>query len=83
MHQQKLVPPFANSDSEIAEVEGFAVRQGLDQIARICGELRSARQEVLDLRGLNESYAKSLGLPRVVRTSLGFREPIQPSGEMT
>jgi hypothetical protein len=37
------VPPFALSDSELREVEQFARVSGLDQIARLAGELRSLR----------------------------------------
>lgn len=67
MHQQRFVPPFAHSAEEIDAIEGFAYRQGLDQIARVCAELRAARTEILDLRAVNEAYHKSLGLPRVTR----------------
>lgn len=42
-------PPFAVSDAELSEVEGFCKRQGLDQIGRICAELRVLRAEYLQL----------------------------------
>jgi hypothetical protein len=41
------VPPFAVSDAELREVEGFCSRNGLDQIGRICAELRVLRAEYL------------------------------------
>ncbi len=43
------IPPFAASDAELSEVEGFCERNGLDQIGRICAELRALRQEYLQL----------------------------------
>lgn len=45
----KIVPPFAVSNSELAEVEGFCSRNGLDQIGRICAELRTLRNEYIQL----------------------------------
>lgn len=45
------VPPFAVSDPELAEVEGFCSRNGLDQIGRICAELRTLRAEYVLLVG--------------------------------
>ncbi len=41
-------PPFALSDAELAEVEGFAQRSGLDQIYRLCRELRTIRRAYLE-----------------------------------
>lgn len=38
-----ITPPFAVSDAELTEVEGFCKRNGLDQIGRICAELRALR----------------------------------------
>lgn len=38
------VPPMALSDAELSEVEGFAARSGLDEIGRLCAELRTIRQ---------------------------------------
>lgn len=40
--------PMALSDAELAEVEGFAQRSGLDQIYRICAELRAIRRAYLE-----------------------------------
>ncbi len=42
-------PPFAVSDAELTEVEGFCKRNGLDQIGKICAELRTMRREFMDL----------------------------------
>lgn len=36
------------TDNELAEVEGFAKRSGLDQIHRICGELRAVRRAYIE-----------------------------------
>lgn len=43
------VPPFAVSDAELQEVEGFCSRNGLDQIGRICAELRGLRSAYMTL----------------------------------
>lgn len=43
------IPPFAVSDAELQEVEGFCSRSGLDQIGRICAELRTLRKEYVRL----------------------------------
>ncbi len=42
-------PPFAVSDAELSEVEGFCKRSGLDQIGRICAELRALRADYITL----------------------------------
>ncbi len=41
--------PFAVSTGELQEVEDFCQRNGLDQIGRICAELRVLRTEYLVL----------------------------------
>lgn len=40
-------PPLALSDAELAEVEQFARNTGLDEIGRLCAELRAVRAAYL------------------------------------
>ena len=42
-------PPFAVSDADLQEAEGFCRRNGLDQIGKICAELRTLRKEYIVL----------------------------------
>lgn len=51
MPSPNRTPPFAVSDAELSEVEGFCSRNGLDQIGRICAELRTLRSEYILLAG--------------------------------
>lgn len=46
-------PPMALTDADLSEVEGFADRNGLDQIFRICRELRALRQAYMDVCKMN------------------------------
>lgn len=71
MHQQIPVPPFAHSDDEIAAVEGFAYRRGLDQIVRLCGELRTLRVYHYEHLGQIAAYQKSLPPTKVLRVTIG------------
>ncbi len=48
MPRPNTAVPLALSDAELAEVEGFAQRSGLDQIYRICAELRTVRRAYLE-----------------------------------
>lgn len=43
------VTPFAVSDADLQEAEQFCKRSGLDQIGKICAELRTLRKEYLIL----------------------------------
>ena len=52
---QNNVPPFAVSDSDLREAEEFCRLSGLDQIGRICAELRG-------LRSAYQTQAKRLGM---------------------
>ena len=47
MPKPNRTPPFAVSDAELREVEGFCSRNGLDEIGRICAELRTMRSEYI------------------------------------
>lgn len=48
MPRPNTAVPLALPDSDLAEVEGFAQRSGLDQIYRICAELRVLRRAYLE-----------------------------------
>lgn len=57
------VPPFAISDAELQEIEQFCGRNGLDQIGRVCSELRSLRAAYL-------TQAKRLGIQSAMISDL-------------
>lgn len=49
MFNNLVVQPFALSDAELQDIEKFAAKNELINIARLCAELRSLRSAYLTL----------------------------------
>lgn len=67
--------PFAVSEAELHEVEEFCARNGLDQIGRICAELRVLRAEYL-------AQSNRIGKQRAMIETLEHNPSIRYSKEL-